>query len=131
LRQTIKGKEAELKDIERQQKNMTNQIAGTDDKGVRDLYQAKIMELGKDKAQLEQELANDQKELKAAETSLESFAQWKRDFDSLQEALASGDVEIRLRMRARQTACCSSGLGRTSWGRNPAQLSRIKRSTSS
>lgn len=100
LRGRLAGLDGELANIEQQLENLTDQIAGTRLKAARDRYELKIAALAERQEALAADKATAARELAAAETNLQSFAAWQRNFAALREALAAGDVDVRLRLRA-------------------------------
>lgn len=100
LRQRLAGKEAELTEIESQTDNLVDQIGRTKDSAIRDRYETKVKALNERRASVEKEQSQTESELRKAESSLQSFKKWKRSLETLQQALAEDDVELRLRMRA-------------------------------
>jgi hypothetical protein len=100
LRQRVEGKTAELHDVEKQINNLVDQIARTSDRGSRDRYEAKVRELDGKRMDLQKAKGEEERQLQEAERSSSSFAQWQKDLATLREALANGDMELRLKMRA-------------------------------
>ncbi len=99
LRERVQGKGAELAEIKRQTENLIDQTARTNDRGVRDRYEARVRKLDGQVAGIEKQKAKDEKELRKAESGLRSFTRWKRGLAELQEGIV-GNVELRLRLRA-------------------------------
>lgn len=100
LRQRLAGIDGEITDIEAQLVNLTDQVAATKLQAMRDRYEAKMAALHERQKVLEADKAAAQRELARAETGLKSFKNWQRGFAALREALAGGDVEVRLRLRS-------------------------------
>jgi DNA invertase Pin-like site-specific DNA recombinase len=100
LTQRLRGKEAERDDLERKIANVIDQIAATDDAGIRARYEDKARQLQDAKAAAGKELAEAAAELARAELSSRSFVAWKKDLAELRQALATGAPDIRLRLRA-------------------------------
>jgi DNA invertase Pin-like site-specific DNA recombinase len=100
LRQRLRGREAELTAVERQVNNLIDQIADTGDRELRGRFEAKARELNARKAELEEQQAKDGRALHDGERAMQSFARWKRDLAALRKALETGDVTVRLRLRA-------------------------------
>jgi hypothetical protein len=100
LTQRLRGKEAERDDLERKIANVVEQIAATGDQAMRDRYEAKARQLQDRLAIAGKEQAEAAAELARAEMNSRSFAGWKKDLAELRKALATGDPDIRLRLRA-------------------------------
>jgi hypothetical protein len=100
LRHRLQGKEAELAALERQKDNLIDQIARTDDPAIRDRYESKVKELNERAKTLTAERGTVEAELAKAESSVQSFAAWQRNFKALKQALKTGDVELREKLRA-------------------------------
>lgn len=92
--------ETQLLDIERRLDNLVDQIADTQKKEIRNRLQAKMSDLESQKVELLGTTAAVLLELRAAESDLKSFTQWKVGLDELRAALTKDDVELRQRMRA-------------------------------
>lgn len=99
-RHPLAGAEGELTATEEQIGRLVDQIAGTPSKAVRDRYEAKVVALEARKAELEEEHETAGRDLARAERSAKSFTKWRSGLADLKQALAAGDVETRLRLRA-------------------------------
>ena len=86
--------------MEQRAANLLDQIERTTDAAIRDRYEARLRQLGGQKTDLERQRADDETELRRAESSLKSFTKWQRDLDALRQALADGDPELRMRCAA-------------------------------
>lgn len=100
MRQRLAGIDGEITDIEAQLDNLTDQVAATKSQAMRNRYEAKMAALVDRQTVLEADKAAAHRDLSAAETGLQSFKTWQRGFAALREALAGGDVEVRLRLRS-------------------------------
>jgi hypothetical protein len=100
LRQRLEGKTAEIKQVEEQISNLIDQIAATKDRAMRDRYEDRARELDGKRTDLMKAKGMEEKQLAEAEKSSNSLAKWQQDLATLRTALAKGDVELRLKMRA-------------------------------
>jgi len=99
LRQTTQGKEAELRDIEQQIENYDDQIGHTKDRGRRNKYESIILKLEEQKKDLIKQVEEGERELRKAESSLQSFTKWQKDLTSLLKGISGDNVELRLRLQ--------------------------------
>lgn len=99
LRQIVLGKVGQLKEIEQQLENLTDQVMATKTKSIRDRYEARMLELDEQKVRVEEQRATAALELREAETGMQSLTKWTHDLGSLWAALKADDVDLRLRLR--------------------------------
>jgi DNA invertase Pin-like site-specific DNA recombinase len=99
LRETIQGHSGELADIEQQVDNLTNQIAKTKQANIRDRYEARIGELLERQGSVEKLSNQASHELCQLQAGTQSLTAWKQNLETLQAAVKTGDVPLRLRLR--------------------------------
>jgi hypothetical protein len=100
LSHRIAGKTAELAGIDGQIDNLVDLISRTADAPIRDRYEKRANELAGRKKVLASEIAADQNELSKSQASLKSFTVWKRNLATLRKQLATGDIEVRMRVQS-------------------------------
>jgi hypothetical protein len=100
LRESIQGQSAELQDIEKRLNNLDDQISRTDDRRMRDRYEAKLRELTERKEEVETAKQRHETELARAEQAADSFTHWQGNLKALQKALKTGSIEIRQRLQS-------------------------------
>jgi DNA invertase Pin-like site-specific DNA recombinase len=96
----VKGKEAELADIDRRLGNLGDQVGDEDDRAVRDLLRGKIRDLNARREVVLGEKVEAEKELRDAEQATGSFTAWQKNLAAMRTALEGGDVELRLKVRS-------------------------------
>ena len=99
LTQRIQGKTAELRDIEQRIENYDDQIGRTKDSGRRDKYESLILELEQQKKDIAKQIEDDEKELRKAQSALQSFAKWQKDLVALQKGISADNIELRIRLQ--------------------------------
>ncbi|WP_428304617.1 recombinase family protein [Lacipirellula sp.] len=100
LRTQLAANDEQLTQTERRLANLTDQMADAGDKAVRSRLQAKMEELEASKQKLHQLGAELMRDLRASENDIVEFGKWKQDLGELSKQLASGDVDLRLRVRS-------------------------------
>jgi len=98
LRQSIRAKETELSNVEKKIANFMDQIGETKDRTMRQRYEQQIKDLDSRKVVLASAKADADRELVAAESSLQSFKRWQQNLASLRKSL--GQVEVRMKLQA-------------------------------
>jgi DNA invertase Pin-like site-specific DNA recombinase len=101
LRERIAGKQAQIKALAEEIENFDDQVGRSRDATARDRFESKSRKRSLEKLNLETEVASDEQELAKAELSAESFATWKKDFDTLQANLSDPDLRSRLNSHLR------------------------------
>jgi DNA invertase Pin-like site-specific DNA recombinase len=100
LKERIAGKEAEIEGIDGQIDNYITRLGQSSDADILKRIEAKVAALRDHKAAAEAERAADRVELEKAEHDHKSFAEWQSGLKTLVAKLKSGDVDLRLKMRA-------------------------------
>ena len=100
LSQRIQGKKGEIRDIDERVENLDDHIENSKYRDRREEHEERINKLKQQKKILEAEIEDDEREHRKARSALQSFARWQNDLASLQKALKTGDIEIRMRMRS-------------------------------
>lgn len=101
LRQRLDGKEGELVDINQRIDNLFAQVERTKEPAIRDRHETRITELTAQRPKVEEEVRQIQQELHEAERGMQSFKEWKRNFEALQTSLDRPDVRLRLQLHLR------------------------------
>jgi hypothetical protein len=100
LRQRLAGYDWELADITHKQDNLAERLLDDIDVQTKAALGRKGQELAERSVNLTKSKAADVQALQNAERDSESLARWKEDLQGIRAALAAGDAEVRLRMRA-------------------------------
>jgi DNA invertase Pin-like site-specific DNA recombinase len=100
LRQRIAGKDVELEGSDTQIDNLIEHLANAKDADLLKRVEAKIVKLKERKAELEAGVIADRVELEKAEQGRRSFKEWQANLRTMFAALQTGDLELRLKLRA-------------------------------
>ena len=100
LHNKIQGHIGKLQDIEKRIDNYVNQIGDEPNTTVGKLLKDKIREYQEQAKGIEAGQEEDEKELKKAKSSLQSFDKWKKGFATLRKAIKKDEnAELRMRLR--------------------------------
>jgi DNA invertase Pin-like site-specific DNA recombinase len=100
LKKRLAGKEAELEGIETSIDNLIDNLANAKDADLVKRVEAKVGKIRERKAEVEAGLNADRVELEKSEQGHKSFNEWQANLKTMFAALESGDVELRLKLRA-------------------------------
>jgi DNA invertase Pin-like site-specific DNA recombinase len=100
LRKRIAGKEGELEGIDTQIDNLIEHLANAKDADILKRVEDKVGKLKERRALTEAGLSADRVELEKAEQSQKSFKEWQSNLKTMMAKLESGDLELRLKLRA-------------------------------
>ena len=98
LNDQLQGIEGELVAIESQLENLTDQVASTKQKEIRERYEAKMVKLSERKKELETKQQETEQQLRNTETNRQSFATWQNSISDLKKAIVKDDPELRARL---------------------------------
>lgn len=100
LRKRVQGHITKLRDIKKRIGNLINQISEESDTEVGKLLKNKIEELQEQTKEIKVQQETDERELRKAESSLQSFTKWQKDLASLQKAIKKdNNVELRMHLQ--------------------------------
>lgn len=100
LRSRVATTTARIEALSKKYGRLTETIENVEDSGERRAIVDRMRLLAEERDQLAQGQRQDEDELRAAESSLESFKDWKATLGTLREALKEDVPEIRMRLRA-------------------------------
>lgn len=100
LQQRVVGLTEEIESLETQIENLIDRIGRTLELAIGNRYQKRAEQLESEKLEKTKQLEIEQQALRTAEISSESFRVWQADLASLQEALTTGNIEVRLKLQA-------------------------------
>jgi hypothetical protein len=101
LRMRIAAAAHKLTDTEDRIGKLTERLETTADMAIGDRIVTRMQELEASKDDLNKAKAADEQALKDAERARTTFDAWQRDLATLKAALATGALDVRLRLRAR------------------------------
>lgn len=99
LRKRIQGYIAKQQDIEKRISRLVTNISEKDSKRIAALLKNEIAKLQEQDAVVKFQQEKDERKLRKAESSLQSFTKWQKDLASLQKAIKGNDVELRIHLQ--------------------------------